>query len=50
MRIVDPETRKPIPQGELGLLEIRGSNIFKCYLNNPGTCSSIRNTLPSPQS
>lgn len=39
MRIVDMETRKPVPNGTLGVLHIRGGNVMKGYLNNPSTSS-----------
>lgn len=35
MRIVDMETKKPVPAGTLGILQIRGGCVMKEYLNNP---------------
>jgi long-chain acyl-CoA synthetase len=35
IRIVDPETRKPLPVGERGLVLIRGSQVMKGYYKNP---------------
>jgi malonyl-CoA/methylmalonyl-CoA synthetase len=35
MRITDPETGKPLPQGEIGMVEIRGPNVFKGYWRMP---------------
>jgi len=35
MRIVDMETRQPVPPNTLGILHIRGGNVMKEYLNNP---------------
>jgi long-chain acyl-CoA synthetase len=35
VRIVDPETRKPLPQGEKGLVMIRGPQIMRGYYKNP---------------
>lgn len=35
VKIVDPETRRELPPGSPGLLLARGSNIMKCYVNNP---------------
>lgn len=39
MRIVDMETRKPVPPNTLGMLHINGGNIMKGYLNNPSESS-----------
>lgn len=33
--VVDPETRKELPRGQMGLLYCRGSNIMKEYIKNP---------------
>ncbi|MGN6471048.1 MAG: malonate--CoA ligase [Rhizobiaceae bacterium] len=35
IRVVDPETRKVLPQGEIGVLEVRGPNVFKGYWRMP---------------
>ncbi len=35
IRIVDPESRKPLPVGERGLVLIRGPQIMQGYYNNP---------------
>ena len=35
VRITDPETGKPLAQGEIGMIEIRGPNVFKGYWRMP---------------
>jgi malonyl-CoA/methylmalonyl-CoA synthetase len=35
IRVVDPETRKALPDGEIGVLEVRGPNVFKGYWRMP---------------
>lgn len=35
IRIVDPVTKQPLPAGEMGILECRGNNIMKEYIDNP---------------
>jgi malonyl-CoA/methylmalonyl-CoA synthetase len=35
IRVVDPETRKVLPDGEIGILEVRGPNVFKGYWQMP---------------
>ncbi len=35
VRIVDPETLRPAPAGEKGLLLVRGPNVMQGYLNQP---------------
>jgi long-chain acyl-CoA synthetase len=35
IRIVDPETRQPLPQGQKGLILIRGHQVMQGYYNNP---------------
>ena len=34
-RIVDPETSAPLAQGEIGMIEVKGPNVFKGYWNMP---------------
>jgi malonyl-CoA/methylmalonyl-CoA synthetase len=35
LRVVDPETRAPRPTGEIGMIEVRGPNVFQGYWNMP---------------
>ena len=34
-RVVDPETGKPLPVGEIGMIEVKGPNVFKGYWRMP---------------
>lgn len=38
MRIVDMESGKPVPTNAMGILQIRGGNVMKEYVNNPSEC------------
>jgi fatty-acyl-CoA synthase len=40
-RIVDPETREPLPPGEQGELAIRGYNVFQAYLGKPDRTDAV---------
>jgi malonyl-CoA/methylmalonyl-CoA synthetase len=35
LRIADPETGKVLPQGEIGIIEVKGPNVFKGYWRMP---------------
>jgi malonyl-CoA/methylmalonyl-CoA synthetase len=35
LRIADPETGKPLPQGEIGMIEVKGPNVFQGYWRMP---------------
>ena len=35
VRVVDPDSGKPLPQGEIGMIEIRGPNVFQGYWRMP---------------
>lgn len=35
IRVVEPETGKLVPEGEVGVLEVRGPNVFKGYWRMP---------------
>jgi len=35
LRIVDPETGAALPDGEIGVIEVRGPNVFSGYWRNP---------------
>jgi acyl-[acyl-carrier-protein]-phospholipid O-acyltransferase/long-chain-fatty-acid--[acyl-carrier-protein] ligase len=41
VKIVNPETFDPVPQGETGLLLVRGPNVMQGYLNRPEKTSEV---------
>ena len=41
VRIVSPETFDPVPQGETGLLLVRGPNVMQGYLNRPEKTAEV---------
>ncbi len=44
VRVVDPETDEPVPQGTAGLILVKGPNLMTGYLNRPDkTAEAIRN-------
>ncbi|BFM06199.1 acyl-[ACP]--phospholipid O-acyltransferase [Halioxenophilus aromaticivorans] len=40
-RIVDPETRQPLPAGEAGMILIAGGQVMQGYLNNPEKTNQV---------
>ncbi len=41
VRIVDPETRQPVPANQVGLLLVRGPNVMQGYLNRPEKTAEV---------
>jgi len=41
VRIINPETSEPVPQGETGLLLVRGPNVMQGYLNRPEKTAEV---------
>ncbi len=41
VRIVNPETMQPLPQGDTGLLLVRGPNVMQGYLNRPEKTADV---------
>jgi acyl-[acyl-carrier-protein]-phospholipid O-acyltransferase / long-chain-fatty-acid--[acyl-carrier-protein] ligase len=41
VRIVDPDTRQPLPLGQTGLLLVRGPNVMQGYLNRPEKTAEV---------
>ena len=40
LRVVDPETGAPLPQGEIGMIEVKGPNVFHGYWLMPEKTAS----------
>ncbi len=40
VRIADPESGAPRPQGEIGMIEVKGPNLFSGYWRNPAKTAS----------
>jgi acyl-[acyl-carrier-protein]-phospholipid O-acyltransferase/long-chain-fatty-acid--[acyl-carrier-protein] ligase len=41
VRIVDPDTLGPLPEGQPGLLLVKGPNVMRGYLGNPGKTAEV---------
>ena len=41
VRIVDPETRQPVPLGQPGLMLVRGPNVMRGYLGQPEKTAEV---------
>jgi acyl-[acyl-carrier-protein]-phospholipid O-acyltransferase/long-chain-fatty-acid--[acyl-carrier-protein] ligase len=41
VRIVDPQTREPVPPGQSGLMLVQGPNVMQGYLGRPGQTAEV---------
>lgn len=41
IRIIDPETHETLPDGEEGLMLVKGPNVMQGYLNQPGKTADV---------
>src|SRR5829696_6437065 len=48
-RVVDVETREPMPDGEIGEIEVRGPNVFPGYWNRPDATAEALDSDGGPQ-
>ncbi|HWY16778.1 MAG TPA: AMP-binding protein [Rhizomicrobium sp.] len=43
LRVADPQEGSPLPSGQVGMIELRGPNVFKSYWRKPdGTAAAFR--------
>jgi acyl-[acyl-carrier-protein]-phospholipid O-acyltransferase/long-chain-fatty-acid--[acyl-carrier-protein] ligase len=47
IRIVDPETKQPVPLGQPGLMLVRGPNVMRGYLGQPEKTAAVLIDLPA---
>jgi malonyl-CoA/methylmalonyl-CoA synthetase len=49
LRITEPETGAPLAQGEIGMIEVKGPNVFSGYWRMPEKTRSLARRLISPR-